>query len=688
MGVRRLSWVAYLSAGLLGCGLYFFVPPFHANGLTFNVLGATAALAILLGVFINRPARRLPWYLLAVGQALFVSGDVIAYNYERFFHAPLPFPSAADVLYLSVYPALVAGLLILIRGRNPSGDRASLIDSLIITLGVGLLSWVFLMAPYAHNPSLSTLRQLISIAYPVMDLLVLSVVVRLAVGPGERSPALKMLLGGSAILFVTDSIYGWILLHGNYQVGSALDFGWLAFYLLLGAATLHPSMRDLGSVGRVAEPGHARRRVVLLSAASLISPAVLTYLAGQGRTADAEIVGACSALLLVLVLYRLGGLMVDVAEYRRQERHLRIAEAKYRTVVEQIPAIVYIDEEEKDAPGRYRSAYVSPQSERILGYEAAAWRSDPDLWTKLLHPQDREFALAQDARTNATNEPFSLEYRLIAHDGQVVWVRDQAILMDGEEGRLWHGVMFDVTSLKLAEAELRARFVELRDSHQERRRLVSKLVTAQEEERASIASDIHDDSVQKVTAALMRLDMLRAAHIELGDDPGFIKAQHSVQQAIQSMRHLMFELRPAALDRDGLVAALRLRLEEETKLASSTSYHVDGGLAVEPPSETRIVLYRITQEALTNIRKHARASRVGVSLGQREGGYLIRIEDDGIGFTVGGRAESPDGHLGLTSMRERAEIAGGWLTIESAPEKGTVVQFWVPGDQEDAREAV
>jgi len=109
---------------------------------------------------------------------------------------------------------------------------------------------------------------------------------------------------------------------------------------------------------------------------------------------------------------------------------------------------------------------------------------------------------------------------------------------------------------------------------------------------------------------------------------------------------------------------------------------------VEPPAETGIVLYRITQEALTNIRKHARASRVGVSLDQREGGYLIRIEDDGIGFDAGGRAESPDGHLGLTSMRERAEIAGGWFTIDSAPEEGTVVQFWIPGDQIEAREAV
>jgi PAS domain S-box-containing protein len=686
--VRRLSWVAYLGAGLFGCGLYFFVRPFDGNGLTFNVLGATAALAILLGVIINKPVRRLPWYLLAAGQALFVSGDVIAYNYERFFHTPLPFPSAADVLYLSVYPALVAGLLILIRGRNPSGDRASLIDSLIITLGVGLLSWVFLMAPYAQDPSLSTLRKLISIAYPVMDLLVLSVVVRLVVGPGERSPALKLLWGGTVILFITDSIYGWALLHGDYKTGGALDIGWLAFYLLLGAAALHPSMRDLGNAGRVAEPGQAKRRVILLSTASLISPAVLTYLARQGRTVDAEIVGACSALLLVLVLYRLGGLMVDVAEYRRQEGLLRTAEARYRTVVEQIPAIVYIDEESEGAPGRYRSAYVSPQTERILGYEAAAWRSDPDLWTKLLHPEDREFALAEDGRTNTTSEPFSLEYRLIANDGRVVWVRDQAILVDGEDGPLWHGVMFDVTSLKLAEAELRARFAELRDSHQERRRLVSKLVTAQEEERASIASDIHDDSVQKVTAALMRLDMLRAAHAELGDDPGFIKAQQSVQRAIQSMRHLMFELRPTALDRDGLVAALRLRLDEETKLASSTSYHVDGNLPVEPPAETGIVLYRITQEALTNIRKHARASRVGVSLDQREGGYLIRIEDDGIGFDAGGCAESPDGHLGLTSMRERAEIAGGWFTIDSAPEEGTVVQFWIPGAQIEAREAV
>jgi hypothetical protein len=98
------------------------------------------------------------WYLFAFGQALFVAGDVVAYNYVEFFGRQLPFPSIADVLYLAVSPAFVAGLLLLMRRRHRGRDRASLIDSLIIATGVGFLSWVFLIAPMRTTAASRRLR--------------------------------------------------------------------------------------------------------------------------------------------------------------------------------------------------------------------------------------------------------------------------------------------------------------------------------------------------------------------------------------------------------------------------------------------------------------------------------------------------------------------------------------------------
>jgi PAS domain S-box-containing protein len=655
----------------------------------FNVLGASSAVAILVGVRVNKPRRKLPWYLFSAGLILFVGGDVVTYNYQRFFHAELPFPSIGDVLYLAVYPLLVIGLLILIRRLTPGGDRTSLIDSLIITVGVALASWVFLMAPYAKDPTLTLLRKLISISYPLMDLLLLSVVVRLAVGPGRKPVAFYMLTGSAVALFVTDSIYGWILLHGNYKTGSPLDLGWIVFYLLWGAAALHPSMRHLEDVTEVRDAAHPSRRLIALAAAALLAPAVQTYLAVQGQAVDAEIAGVCSGLLFLLVLYRLNGLMVDVREYRRQEQLLRSAEARYRTLVEQIPAVVYVDLEDDSAPGRYRSLYVSPRTDEVLGYTADEWAADPDLWTRLLLPEDRDSVLDEDARCRATGDSVSMEYRLVARDGRIVWVRDLGSVMPGHpEGRVWHGVMFDVTELKVAEEELRTRWEQLQRGFEERSRLLSKLVNAQEEERQRIASDIHDDPIQKITAAGIRLDMLESRHRELAGDPQFVKAKTSIQRSIESLRHLMFELHPYVLDRDGFVSALRLSLDQESELAASPSYHLDSHIATEPSDATRIVLYRIAQEALVNVRKHAHASSVDVYLAQESDGYRVRVKDDGAGFATTGREHSPEGHLGVTSMRERAEMAGGWLRIDSAPGQGTLVEFWLPASEARQQEAV
>jgi len=117
------------------------------------------------GVRIHKPETRWAWYLIALGQALFVTGDVLAYNYRAIFATALPFPSIADPFYLAVYPVTVAGLLVMIRHRNPGRDWASLIDSLILTIGLALLSWVFLIAPYAHDATLHVGTKLVSIAY-------------------------------------------------------------------------------------------------------------------------------------------------------------------------------------------------------------------------------------------------------------------------------------------------------------------------------------------------------------------------------------------------------------------------------------------------------------------------------------------------------------------------------------------
>jgi len=230
-------------------------------------------------------------------------------------------------------------------------------------------------------------------------------------------------------------------------------------------------------------------------------------------------------------------------------------------------------------------------------------------------------------------------------------------------------------------AEVTQRLTELRLVDEARRDLIEKLVSAQEEERSRLAGDIHDDPVQKMVATSMRLQLLRRQV----SDPDVTKTLEqllaTVKTSIASLRHLIFELRPSVLDTDGLSTALRQLLDKMQQDAGGdheVEYQLRDELADEPPGEVRTMLYRIVQEALGNVRKHARAEHVTVVLADREGGYLARVTDDGVGFGVQEISASLPGHLGLTSMRERAELAGGWCRVQSLPSNGTSVEVWLP----------
>ena len=226
--------------------------------------------------------------------------------------------------------------------------------------------------------------------------------------------------------------------------------------------------------------------------------------------------------------------------------------------------------------------------------------------------------------------------------------------------------------------KLQERLYDLGRLDQERRRLLSHLVHAEEEERRTIASDIHDDPIQKMVAASMRLDMVLEDHPELGVDEQFQKARDTVNRSIESLRNLMFELRPYVLDHDGLAAALAVFVAEEGKLPGSATYEVQSRLDSEPPESVRVILYRIAQEALVNVRKHARATKVEIALEESVQGYTLRVKDDGVGFDPLRISDPSLGHIGLTSMRERASLAGGWFRIESTSGSGTIAEAWIP----------
>lgn len=246
----------------------------------------------------------------------------------------------------------------------------------------------------------------------------------------------------------------------------------------------------------------------------------------------------------------------------------------------------------------------------------------------------------------------------------------------------WLRSIADVLSVAIertrVEDALQATVRELTRIDGQRRALLSHLVRAQEEERDRIATDLHDDVVQLLGAVNLRLEILRSGASGPLRERNVESIQELIAQATARLRELFFELRPPALDRYGLLAALRAELEQLGE-SSGIRPELRSAIAREPESSARTVIFRITQEALRNVRRHSGATTVEVDVTTATGGTRVRIRDNGRGLPRDFAAGARPAGMGLTVMEERARLAGGWWRIARARGGGTAVELWVPG---------
>jgi PAS domain S-box-containing protein len=239
------------------------------------------------------------------------------------------------------------------------------------------------------------------------------------------------------------------------------------------------------------------------------------------------------------------------------------------------------------------------------------------------------------------------------------------------------GVLRDMTQRKGTEEELRRSIEMLRASDQERRQLVSRLVTAREEEAQRIATEIHDDPIQKLSAAALRLGMLGKEVDGKKQSETIAHIQLAIDETMGRLRRMLFELSPRTLETGGLGEALREYVQHANQ-EDATLYHLKDALSTDLSHETRTIAYRVILEALSNVRKHAAAENVTVVLAGMDGGVRCSVTDDGRGIPPEEVGVSLPGHMGTASMRERVEMAGGWIKISSSPGEGTTVEFWLP----------
>ena len=291
---------------------YFLLPDSLLRAVVYCSLGLGMVVAVVVGTRLYWPSRPLAWYLIAAGQLSFTVGDAINYTYQWVLEVEPSYPSVADAFYLACYALLAGGLLLLVRERAPGRDVASLIDATIITTGVGLLSWVFLIGPNVRVPDLVLSQRLVSIAYPLCDVLLVAVAVRLWRTGGSGTVASRLLTVGLVALLAADTVYGLSLLGGGWDAGGPVDATWMVFYLGVGLAALHPSMVSLS------EPSPpnsrlTRTRLTLLAGASLMAPAVLVIQTLRDEPTDVGVIAGGSVVLFLLTLARMGGLASEVA---------------------------------------------------------------------------------------------------------------------------------------------------------------------------------------------------------------------------------------------------------------------------------------------------------------------------------------------------------------------------------------
>jgi len=306
-------------------------------------------------------------------------------------------------------------------------------------------------------------------------------------------------------------------------------------------------------------------------------------------------------------------------------------------------------------------------------------------WLDYVYPEDKHKAMGDWIRCVESGANYEAEYRLKSKDGTHRWFRARALPIRDPEGNIlkWYGTCSDIHDSKLLEQRFRDNAAELERMVDRRtdelRRLSIRLMTMQDQERRRIARDLHDGLGQELAVAKMVLDKMLLQKSANPQDDSWLQASSIVDRAIQQVRTMSHLLHPPLLDEVGLLSALSWYVEGLTKRSG-----IDTSLDVQPPdfprlaSEVETAVFRIVQEALTNVFRHSGARKVGVSLTQKNGVIVVAVRDDGKG--VGKKVvdlEPGAVGVGIGGMKQRAKEFGGELRLTNV-NPGTLVELTIP----------
>lgn len=363
------------------------------------------------------------------------------------------------------------------------------------------------------------------------------------------------------------------------------------------------------------------------------------------------------------------------ARVRREHREAQISlqnyQARLYSFISNLPGMAF--QLLLDTHGVLSFPYVSEGGRSLLGFDPLDLKQNSSLFQNLLYPNDRSL-FQQAMRASADSLAlWNWEGRVVmAHNGKIKWVNMRCTprkLANGDV--LWEGIMTNISQSKFAG-------IGLKQSQEQLRELSSHIQDAREQERLNIARDIHDDMGGTLTAIKIDIawlgERLSAQNPELLEKAKGIEAL--VDRCMNSANNILRTLRPSVLDSFGIIAAIEMEAEEfekRTGIACPIN-QVDEGAEISP--DASIALFRIFQETLTNIMKHAKASEVAVEIANRKKGVDLVISDNGCGLKEVDRQKPRS--FGLRGIQERVAHFNGKVVISSEPGKGTTIEVHIP----------
>jgi PAS domain S-box-containing protein len=405
----------------------------------------------------------------------------------------------------------------------------------------------------------------------------------------------------------------------------------------------------------------------------VIEPMYRSALAGSEAAAEVAYQGRIHAVEVVPVrddrdaVYAGLALTRDVTERRRAEEALMQSERRFRRVLESSRDVIY-----QLNLSTLTYDYASPSVRDVLGYTLEEFDAGGlPMVVSLTHPEDLERIEGHVARLMANQledeiDPV-IEYRMRVPGKGWRWMSDSRTVVRAEGGSpiAIVGSVRDVTDKRVAEERLRD--------------LPRRLIRAQEEERRHIAGELHDEIGQVLSAVGVNLQAVKWA-CDADARPRLEESIAIVDRAIQQVRNLSLDLRPSMLDDLGLVSTLRWYADRQSQLAGFALHFAAKSSGARLPAVVVTACYRVVQEAVTNVIRHAHARHVWLEYQEHEEEVRLVIRDDGVGFDPADvrRRAARGASFGVLGMQERVELLGGRIDVESRPGQGTSIRIRIP----------